>query len=57
MKPGDAVFSIAESCIKAIGIVEGAHFSANRSVDFGVAGNAWDSEGGSYLLRSISCGT
>lgn len=45
VSPGDVVFSFADTYIKAIGVVEGSHFSAPKPTEFGNVGDAWDLEG------------
>jgi hypothetical protein len=45
VRPGDVVFSFADTYIKAIGVVDGLHLSAPKPAEFGNAGNAWDAEG------------
>jgi len=44
-RPGDVIFSFADTYIKAIGIVIGACQSAPKPTEFGAIGSQWSAEG------------
>ncbi|MZR14269.1 HNH endonuclease [Maritimibacter sp. DP07] len=44
-RPGDFVFSFADTLIKAVGVVEAPAQSAEKPQEFGKAGEAWDADG------------
>lgn len=43
--PGDAIFSFADTCIKAIGIAASHAYEAPKPLEFGAAGAYWDKIG------------
>lgn len=45
VSPGDIVFSFADTFIKAVGVVIGSHFEANKPDSFGNAGANWGTKG------------
>jgi hypothetical protein len=44
-RPGDVVFSFADTFIKAVGVVSGPCQSAPKPTEFGATGNYWSNEG------------
>ncbi len=51
LRPGDIIFSFADTYIKTVGVVSAPARSVERPIEFGKAGDAWDSDGWLVLVE------